>query len=72
MPWTSKDAQRHTAKADTPNKQAVWAKVANQALDRCRKEQGKDCDGRAIRIANASMKARPKQRKTTGQYGLSR
>jgi hypothetical protein len=47
MPWTPNDAQRHTHKATTPTLQELWAKVANEALERTRDE------GRAIREANA-------------------
>ncbi len=47
MPWTAEDAERHTHKADTPELQELWAKVANEALERLGDE------GRAIREANA-------------------
>lgn len=49
MPWSAEDAQRHTRKADTPEKKAKWAKIANAAL-----EDGKD-EGYAIRVANAAI-----------------
>ncbi|WP_242917730.1 hypothetical protein [Caulobacter sp. CCUG 60055] len=47
VPWTSDDAERHTRKAKTPALQALWAKVANEALERTGDEV------RAIREANA-------------------
>jgi hypothetical protein len=47
MPWTADDAERHTHKANTPELQALWAKVANEALERTGDE------ARAIREANA-------------------
>jgi hypothetical protein len=47
MPWTANDAQRHTHKAKTPELQELWAKVANEALQRLGDE------GQAIREANA-------------------
>ena len=47
MPWTSDDAERHTRKATTPDLQELWAKVANESLERTGDE------GRAIREANA-------------------
>ena len=47
MPWTATDAQRHTHKATTPELQELWAKVANEALQRLGDE------GQAIREANA-------------------
>lgn len=47
MPWTPDDAEKHTHKANTPELQQLWAKVANESLDRDGDE------GRAIREANA-------------------
>lgn len=47
MPWTSSDAERHTHKATTPELKDLWAKVANESLERDGDE------GRAIREANA-------------------
>lgn len=47
MPWTSKDAEKHTHKANTSELQELWARVANERLDKT------DDEGRAIREANA-------------------
>jgi hypothetical protein len=47
MPWTPDDAERHTHKAATPMLKELWAKVANEALERTGDE------GRAVREANA-------------------
>jgi hypothetical protein len=47
MPWNPSDAQRHTHKATTPALQELWAKVANEALQRLGDES------QAIREANA-------------------
>jgi len=47
MPWTPNEAERHTHKATTSALQKLWAKVANEALERTGDE------GRAIREANA-------------------
>jgi hypothetical protein len=47
MPWTDNDAEKHTRKATTPALKQLWAKVANESLDRTGDE------GRAIREANA-------------------
>ena len=47
MPWTSNDAEKHTHKADTRELQELWAKVANETLERT------GDDARAIREANA-------------------
>jgi hypothetical protein len=52
MPWTSNDAERHTHKAATTDLKELWAKVANEALDRTGDE------GRAIREANAVIARR--------------
>ena len=47
MPWFAEDAERHTHKASTLELQELWAKVANECLERTGDE------GRAIREANA-------------------
>jgi len=47
MPWTPNDAERHTHKATTWTLKELWAKVANESLERTGDE------GRAIREANA-------------------
>ena len=47
MPWTANDAERHTHKATTLALKELWAKVANESLERTGDE------GRAIREANA-------------------
>lgn len=53
MPWTPSDAERHTHKASTQAQQELWAKVANEALQRTGDE------GRAIREANAVIARQP-------------
>jgi len=55
MPWTARDATRHTEKADTPHKQKRWAEVANDALSRCLDEgrSQEECEGSAVRQANS-------------------
>jgi hypothetical protein len=47
MPWTANDAERHTHKATTSELQELWAKIANESLERIGDE------GRAIREANS-------------------
>jgi hypothetical protein len=47
MPWTPDDAERHTHKVTTSALKELWAKVANECLERTGDE------GRAIREANA-------------------
>lgn len=58
MPWTEKDAQSKTHKADTPRLQHLWERVANRARN------GGNDDASAIRIANAAV-AKQKHRKNT-------
>jgi hypothetical protein len=60
MPWTSKDAERHTHKATTSELKELWAKVANESLERT------DDEGRAIREANAVV---ARQAKVTSAAG---
>ena len=50
MQWTPDDAERHTHKATTPELKELWAKVANDCLERTGDE------GRAIREANAVVR----------------
>ena len=47
MPWTPNDAERHTHRATTWVLKELWAKIANECLERTGDE------GRAIREANA-------------------
>jgi hypothetical protein len=47
MPWTPDDAEGHTHKATTWVLKELWAKVANETLERTGDE------GRAVREANA-------------------
>jgi hypothetical protein len=47
MPWTANDAESHTHKAITSELKELWAKVANESLERNGDE------GRAVREANA-------------------
>lgn len=50
MPWDSRDALRHTKKADTKEKQSAWSKIANAVLRKTGDEAS------AVRIANAQIK----------------
>lgn len=54
MPWTASDATKHK-KGLTPKQAQTWAKVANSALASCEKQGKADCDGYAIRVANAAV-----------------
>lgn len=52
MPWTSKDAGRHTHKAKSAKSKRQWSDVANKALARGLSE------GAAIREANGVVSRR--------------
>lgn len=54
MPWTAAQAKDHK-KGLTPTQAQAWAKIANHALSDCASKNGSDCEGRAIRIANAAV-----------------
>lgn len=60
MPWTAAGADKHK-KGLTPAQQSRWAAIANSVLAECRKTGGGDCEGRAIRIANARCGAAAKR-----------
>jgi hypothetical protein len=53
MPWTANEAEKHTHKATTSTLKELWAKVANESLERTGDE------GRAIREANAVVARQP-------------
>lgn len=55
MPWTPKDATRHTKAAKSPAAKKQWAKVADATLAKSGDE------GSAIRIANAAINKRKKK-----------
>jgi hypothetical protein len=50
MPWTAKDAKHKTKKANTPEKAALWARIANQNLRKGNSE------ALSIKKANAALK----------------
>ena len=57
MPWTADDADKHHANL-SPDQKAEWAKMANAMLQDCESRGGSDCEGHAIRGANARMMKR--------------
>jgi hypothetical protein len=65
MPWTPNDAERHTHKATTWTLKELWAKVANEALERTGDE------GRAIREANAVIARQANARYLAFGRGMS-
>lgn len=54
MPWEPKDAHEHK-KGLTADQAKKWATIANAVLKQCREQNGTDCDGKAIRIANSKV-----------------
>lgn len=50
MPWKYKDAPKHTKQATSKSAKTKWARIANAVLS----ETGDE--GKAIRIANASVR----------------
>jgi hypothetical protein len=54
MPWTTKDVERFK-KGLTPAQKKKWVSVANGVLKDCQAKKGKDCEGKAIRIANSKF-----------------
>lgn len=64
MPWTPRDAARHTHKAKSPVAKRQWAHVASSMLRRTGDE------GAAVRAANAVVRDRGKHKK--GHRGMKR
>jgi hypothetical protein len=60
MPWSASDAERH-ARGLSAHQRRVWARVANNALRTCLADGGgqEECEGRAIRQANAVARRAP-------------
>ncbi len=54
MPFSIEDVDKHH-KGLGKNQKSKWVKIANGRLKTCRAENGKDCDGSAIRIANSAF-----------------
>jgi len=57
MPWSAKDAEEKTSKADTPAKKKKWSEIANEARRKAIAD-GKsesEADASAIKIANAAV-----------------
>jgi len=63
MPWTIADVPKHTSKAKTSAEKKRWVSIANSVLKDCQSKGEKDCDGKAIRIANSKFSEDPKKSK---------
>jgi len=57
MPWSARDATKHTKKAKTTKQKKAWAAAANSARSACIDKGGdpEKCDAQAIRIANSTL-----------------
>ncbi len=55
MPWTIKDVDSKIKGLNSSQK-AAWVSIANAALANCKFKGDSDCEGRAMRIANAKAK----------------
>jgi hypothetical protein len=64
MPWTLNDAERHTHKATTTELKELWAKVANESLERSGDE------GRAFREANTVVARQAEPTRTSAKDRL--
>lgn len=54
MPWKPSDASKHK-KGLSESQKKKWAKIANEVLEQCQKDNGKDCEAKAIRVANSRV-----------------
>lgn len=63
MPWTVGDVDEHK-KGLTPAQKKKWVSVANGVLKDCQSKGGKDCEGKAIRIANSKFEEKQMSLKT--------
>lgn len=54
MPWSAGDAKKHK-KGLSKEQAKKWAKIANKVLKDCRDKGGKDCEAKAIRVANSKF-----------------
>jgi uncharacterized protein YdaT len=54
MPWTVKDVDSKK-KGLTPAQKKKWVKIANGVLKDCQAKKGKNCEGKAIKIANSKF-----------------
>jgi len=56
LPWTPDEFKKKHAKDLSPKQAEVASAVANRVLDKCKKEGGSDCEGKAIRQGIAAGK----------------
>jgi hypothetical protein len=54
MPWTANDAEKHTHKATTPELKELWAKVANERLEKTGDERPRDPRGELSGVASGA------------------
>jgi len=63
MPWTKEDAYKKNSNIKNDTDAKLWADTANGVLESCKNENGSDCEGKAIRIANSKIKPKGKVKK---------
>jgi hypothetical protein len=61
MPWTPRDAYRHTKSASTPEKQRQWAHIANSALERTGDEALAIREANGVVGRSSSLKSRKRK-----------
>jgi len=61
MPWDAEGAKKHNSKLSTPQAK-IWVRIANEVLKSCLAENGKDCEARAIKIANSHFQKKSKRK----------
>ena len=54
MPWTTQSVDRFK-KGLSPKGKQKWVAIANNILAQCQADNGSDCEGRAVRIANSRV-----------------
>lgn len=54
MPWSIKDVEEHR-KGLTTEQKKKWVSIANSVLKDCQAKGEKDCEGKAIRVANSKF-----------------
>lgn len=54
MPWSESDVEKHK-KGLTDKQKRRWVNIANSVLEECQELKQKNCEAKAIRIANSRV-----------------